>query len=316
MSTVKRLLRQEQLSSVFEADILPHYEQLASYVAAKHDAKKATLLVAINGAQGTGKSTLALFLQAFLQAQGKRAAVLSIDDLYFPYATRQQLAKEIHPLLQTRGVPGTHELVLGQAVINRLLAAKAGDNIALPVFDKAHDDRKPKTEWPTIEGPIDVILLEGWCVGASAMPEEALLTPINQLEADEDAKQIWRTYMNKQLAQYYQTFFKQFDLLVMLKAPSFDCVRAWRALQEEKLARKMQGLYGNAKKANKGVSTAPMKGLMVKGLMDSDALNRFMMHYERLTMHMLNTMPAHANVLFELAHDHTIRQVTYRGDND
>lgn len=309
MSLIKDLLQQEQLSATFEADILPHYEQLASYVAAQHDAKKATLLVAVNGAQGTGKSTLALFLQAYLKTKGKRAAVLSIDDLYYPYAKRQQLAKDTHPLLQTRGVPGTHELVLGQSVINQLLAAKKGGSVLLPAFDKAQDDRKPEGQWPSVEGAIDVILLEGWCVGATAMPSADLVLPVNQLEADEDAEQVWRSYMNDQLSNHYEQFFNQFDLLVMLKAPSFDCVRKWRALQEEKLARKMQGIKEQAEKANNGASIAPMKGLM-----NSNALNRFMMHYERLTTHMLSAMPTHANVLIALAQDHSIQQVSYRDE--
>ena len=307
MSTIKDLLAQEQLLPAFEQGILPYYEQLANYLIVQHHQKCAPLLVAVNGAQGTGKSTLALFLQAFLQAQGKRTAVLSIDDLYYPYAARQQLAAKVHPLLQTRGVPGTHELVLGQAVIERLLNAQAGDAVAMPAFDKAQDDRKLASHWTRVEGPIDVILLEGWCVGATPLPESDLEAPINQLEADEDAQGIWRRYMNNQLSHYYQAFFKQFDLLVMLKAPSFSCVREWRALQEEKLARKMHLIHGNTQITNNGVLSAPMKGLM-----DTDALKRFMMHYERLTVHMLNTMPAHANVLIELAQDHSIQHVAYR----
>jgi D-glycerate 3-kinase len=310
MSLIKDLLQQEQLSAAFEADILPYYEQLTTHVAAKHDEKGSTLLVAVNGAQGTGKSTLVLFLQAYLKTQGKRAAVLSIDDLYYSYAKRQQLAKDIHPLLQTRGIPGTHELVLGQSVINQLLAAKKGGSVLLPAFDKAKDDRKPEGQWSSVEGAVDVIFLEGWCVGATAMSPADLVLPINSLEVDEDAEQGWRSYMNEQLNSFYQPFFNQFDLLMMLKAPSFDCVRKWRALQEEKLARKMQGIKEQANKANNGASNAPMKGLM-----DTNALNRFMMHYERLTIHMLNTMPTHANVLIELAQDHSIQQVSYRGED-
>lgn len=307
MSTIKNLLVQEQLLPAFEHAILPYYEQLANYLIVQQTQKNQPLLVAVNGAQGTGKSTLALFLQAFLQAQGKRTVVLSIDDLYYPYAARQQLAAKIHPLLQTRGVPGTHELVLGQAVIERLLNSKAGDKVAMPTFDKAQDDRKLASQWTSVEGPIDVILLEGWCVGATPLPEESLETPINQLEADEDAQCIWRSYMNNQLTHHYQTFFKQFDLLIMLKAPSFACVHEWRALQEEKLARKMQLIHRNTQITHNGALSAPMKGLM-----DTNALNRFMMHYERLTIHMLNTMPAHANVLIELAQDHSIQHVSYR----
>jgi D-glycerate 3-kinase len=205
-------------------------------------------------------------------------------------------------------VPGTHDLDLGQEVIDALLKAKQGEAVKLPAFDKAQDDRKPKAQWPSVEGPVDIIILEGWCVGASPMPKDLLEKPINQLEAEEDSQQIWRTTMNEALATYYQTFFGQFDLLVMLKAPSFDCVKEWRALQEEKLARKMQVQLKDQQTTNHGASNAPFKGIM-----DSNALNRFMMHYERLTTHMLNTMPLHANVLIELAQDHSIQHVEYKG---
>ena len=39
---------------------------------------------------------------------------------------------------------------------------------------------------------MDVILLEGWCVGRS-QGRAALATPVNELERDEDPKAIWRT---------------------------------------------------------------------------------------------------------------------------
>ena len=307
MNAIKQLLLQEQLPSVFEEQILQHYAKLAEAIALQHHIKKKPLLVAVNGAQGTGKSTLALFLQAFLQDQGKRVAVLSIDDLYYTYQDRQLLAKHIHPLFKTRGVPGTHDLHLGQDVIHALLRAQSGESVKIPAFDKAQDDRKPQAQWPIVQGPVDVIILEGWCVGATPMLQESLQNPINQLEADEDTQQIWRAAMNEELASNYQAFFNQFDILVMLKAPSFDCVKEWRALQEEKLARKMQVHHSNEQTTNNGALNAPLKGLM-----DTNALNRFMMHYERLTTHMLNTMPAHANVLIELAQDHSIKHVIYK----
>jgi D-glycerate 3-kinase len=309
MNMIKALMLQEQLFPEFEEKVLPHYKRLADYLAQQHAAKQSPFLVAINGAQGTGKSTLALFLQALLQTQGKRVAVLSIDDLYYTHQERQQLAAKIHPLLKTRGVPGTHDLALGQYVINQLLEAQAGDSIPVPAFDKAQDDRKPQAQWHSIEGPVDIVLLEGWCVAATPMPKEYLANAINQLEADEDAQQTWRAYVNDQLANNYQNFFRQFDCLVMLKAPSFDCVKQWRALQEEKLARKMQVELNKKQTTNNGALNAPLRGLM-----DSNALNRFMMHYERLTTHMLNEMPERANVLIELALDHSVQHVAYKGE--
>ena len=44
---------------------------------------------------------------------GLRAAILSLDDIYLSGADRLQRANTIHPLLATRGVPGTHDVGLG-----------------------------------------------------------------------------------------------------------------------------------------------------------------------------------------------------------
>ncbi len=307
MNTIKNLIAQEQLFPAFEQEVLPHYAQLATYLADRHTKKNAPLLVAVNGAQGTGKSTMALFLKALLKKQGKQTAVISIDDLYHTFQARKKLAEDVHPLLVTRGVPGTHDIELGQLVIQHLQQAKLGEVIQIPVYDKAVDDRAPQSQWPSISAPVDIIILEGWCVGAKPMLDADLQRPINQLEADEDQDFVWRHYINQELKEQYQQFFSQFDLLVMLKAPSFDCVREWRALQEEKLARKMQVRMTDAQTNENGKVNAPYKGLM-----DSSALNRFMMHYERLTKHMLEEMPKRADVLITLQQDHSIESVDYK----
>ncbi len=307
MNTIKNLIAQEQLFPAFEQEVLPYYENLAAHLDKKHNQKQAPLLVAINGAQGTGKSTMALFLKALLKKLGKHTAVISIDDLYHTYQARRKIATDIHPLLVTRGVPGTHDVSLGELVIHHLQNAKVGDVVQIPAYDKAVDDRKPQSEWPSVSCPVDIILLEGWCVGATPMPDDDLDLPINQLEADEDKEVVWRRYINEQLKQGYQGFFNQFDLLVMLQAPSFDCVKEWRALQEEKLARKMQVRMTDKQTNENGKVNAPFKGLM-----DTNALNRFMMHYERLTKHMLEEMPPRADVLIILKQDHSIQSVDYR----
>lgn len=307
MSTIKDIIAQEELFPAFEEQVLPCYEKLANYIQNQHQVKQSSLLVAVNGAQGTGKSTMALFLKAFLKEKGKRVAVISIDDLYLTYKERQSLAEHVHSLLLTRGVPGTHDITLGQCVIDNLINASTEHVVEIPAFDKAKDDRKSESNWHSEQGPIDIIILEGWCVGATALPENDLDIPINQLEANEDTNATWRHYMNQQLNNQYRDFFNQFDLLVMLKAPSFDCVREWRALQEEKLARKMQVQINENNTDKDGENNAPFKGLM-----DSNALNRFMMHYERLTKHMLEEMPNRSNVLIALNPDHSIQSVDYK----
>lgn len=113
--------------------------------------------------RGSGKSTAAALLADFLALLGLRTAILSIDDLYLTRSARGRLAREVHPLLVTRGVPGTHDLDLGVRTIDALCALRSGQRLPLPCFDKSTDDRLPPLRWPAIEGPVDIILFEGWC---------------------------------------------------------------------------------------------------------------------------------------------------------
>ena len=79
--------------------------------------------------------------------------------------------------------------------------------MAVPAFDKATDDRRPESEWPTYGGALDIIIFEGWCVGALPQTEEALREPINALEQGEDREAIWRTAANSALRDEYQRLF-------------------------------------------------------------------------------------------------------------
>ena len=94
--------------------------------AGAHDVR----VLGISGLQGTGKSTLATQLVAAADARGLRAGVLSLDDIYLDHDARARLAREVHPLLATRGPPGTHEVALGVAILE---AVRAGDFHVYPV---------------------------------------------------------------------------------------------------------------------------------------------------------------------------------------
>src|SRR6185437_8649015 len=76
------------------------------------------LVLGLCGAQGSGKSILARSLADRFASRGRRVAVLSLDDLYLTKAERSRLAQEVHPLLGTRGVPGTHDVALGLQILN------------------------------------------------------------------------------------------------------------------------------------------------------------------------------------------------------
>lgn len=236
-------------------------------------------LVGIQGTQGSGKSTLAEVLKWHLEMAGLRVEVLSIDDLYLSRADRQALARNNHPLLATRGVPGTHDVALGREIFSWVQSGSGP--LMLPRFDKAQDDRATRSDWHHCEAPPDVLLFEGWCVGLSAQPEAELDPPINELERWEDAAGNWRRFVNDQLQQQYEPWFAQLEALVVLQAPGFEQVFAWRKKQEEALRARQQG----------------------RGVMDEAALRRFIAHYERLTRHALATLPDKADVLIPLAAD-------------
>lgn len=196
------------------------------------DAVRRPFIVGVAGAQGSGKSTAAARLVKQLRDRGLRCALLSLDDLYLDGQRRAALASTIHPLLRTRGVPGTHDIAHGLAIIEEL--GRAGP-VMLPRFDKANDEPCPREQWARFEGPAEVLILEGWCLGARPQPPGMLATPINALERDADPTGAWRRYVNDQLSAAYRQLFDRIDLLVLLAAPGFETVANWRIEQEQAL---------------------------------------------------------------------------------
>ncbi|HJO64994.1 MAG TPA: kinase [Sphingomonas sanguinis] len=230
------------------------------------------LVLGLCGAQGSGKSTVA----ARLAERFEGSAILSLDDLYRTRAERQRLAREVHPLFATRGVPGTHDVALGVAT---LAGITRGEAVSLPRFDKAIDDRAPQATWPAAPVPCSLIIFEGWCVGARPQTEEALAAPINRMEAEEDAEGIWRGHVNAVLAADYPALFDRLDMLVLMMPPDWPTVLRWRTQQEEALRRA------------RGAGT---------GVMNDAQLARFVSHYERLTRHIWAEMPSRADLCLRL----------------
>lgn len=230
---------------------------------------------ALSGLQGTGKSTLAAQMADRAQAQGKRAVVLSLDDLYLPRVDRQQLARAVHPLLATRGPPGTHDVALGCQLLDAL---RAGESVTLPRFDKLADDRRPIRQAEAIDVAVDLVIVEGWCLGTPAEEDAELETPLNRLEREEDPQAIWRRYCNAALARDYPALWQRFDCLWFLQPPGFDVVVDWRWQQEQALAR------------SQGRET----------LMDRDGVARFVQHFERVSRQALRRLPGIANQVIAL----------------
>lgn len=246
-------------------------------------------IIGIHGCQGSGKSTLAALVEAWLTTVfGLSVLRFSIDDFYLTKHDRQSLAKNIHPLFATRGVPGTHDIDLLETVMQAVITRSDGETV-IPEFDKTTDDRAPhgKTVAPH---DIDVIILEGWCVGLPPEPEQRLDQPANELEREQDPAAIWRRDVNKALAGKYATVFDLITTLVVLKAPHFDTVVDWRWEQEQKLISRQQHI-------------SPLNG----ALMDKGGVERFVQFYQRLTEWGLQVMPGRADFCFYLDQD---RQIT------
>ena len=45
----------------------------------------------------------------------------------------------------------------------------------------------------------NIVIFEGWCVGATAQKNKDLIIPINKLEKHKDNKRIWRQKVNSEL---------------------------------------------------------------------------------------------------------------------
>lgn len=184
-------------------------------------------LIGIAGAQGSGKTTLAR-----LAAERLGAAHLSLDDVYLTKAEREAEGRAIHPLFAVRGPPGMHDLVLLESTVAALRAAGTDHRTPLPSFDKLADDRRPEADWPVFAGRPSAVLVDGWCLGATAQAEVDLVAPINVLERERDGQGVWRRAVNAELAGPYAALFARFDAILFLKAPSFDAVLDWRCEQE------------------------------------------------------------------------------------
>ena len=225
---------------------------------ARSRAKSRVPIVGVAGPQGSGKTTL---VSAFAASHPK-VAHFSLDDVYLSKTERQALARDRHPLFVTRGPPGTHAMALFDGTVTALEGSGMNAQTPIPVFDKASDDRLPQSRWPVFEGRPSLILVDGWCLGATPQSEKDIAAPINKLEMEEDSEGAWRRAIN-QFLEGYQSSFAMFDAILCLRAPLFNIVLDWRCQQEE-------GLLGYSLSA-----------------VERDRIARFIAHYERLTLSMM-----------------------------
>ena len=262
------------------------------WIAKKADNKK-PYFVGLAGGQGTGKTTISSIIKIILEKYFKlKVFKISIDDFYKTRKERIALSKKVHPMLLTRGVPGTHDINMMLDFFKKSKARKF-KNMKLPNFNKAIDDRFPKNKWNTINKRPDVIIFEGWCVGARAETNKTLKKSVNSMEKANDHKLVWRKYVNQQLKTKYKKLYSQLNCMIYLKAKNFSLLQKWRLKQEHKLWLKTKKKGGHK--------------IMSKG----DVIN-FMQTYQRITQNMFKNMPKYASIILNLNSNHQIKTAVYK----
>ena len=263
-----------------------------SFWIAKKVEKKKPFILGLSGGQGSGKTTISSIISIILTKYFKlNVFKISIDDFYKTRKKRLELSKKVHPLLMVRGVPGTHDINIMLDFFKRIKEKKF-KSIKLPRFNKATDDRYNKKLWYSVKRRPDVIIFEGWCVGAKAEQNYTLKTPINSLEKLKDQKIIWRRFVNKQLKSKYKKLYDQLNCLLFIKAKNFSLLRYWRIKQEKKLRLK-------SKRSNK-----------LKIMSDKEIIN-FMQTYQRITQNMFKSVPKYASIILNLNSNQQIKSVVY-----
>ena len=250
---------------------------------------KKTIIIGLTGGQGSGKSTISNILKIILkEGFNLKTVIFSIDDFYKTHKDRKKMSNKVNPLFLTRGVPGTHDT---KFLVNCLkkLKKKKFKKLLVPKFDKSIDDRLKKNKWQKVLTKPQIIIFEGWCVGATPQKNKDLLAPINILEKEKDKKRIWRNWVNKELKREYKKIFDMIDTYIFLKVPSFKYVYKWRLLQEKKL-----------KKISRG-----------KKIMNNSKIKNFVMFYERLTKHMLKNFDKKAQITIKLDKKHRLNSIKF-----
>ena len=255
--------------------------------------KKKPYFVGLAGGQGTGKTTTSSLIKIILSKYFRLNVFrISIDDFYKTRKERISLSKRVHPMLLTRGVPGTHDINM---MLNffKNVKSKKFKRLKLPTFNKAIDDRFNKKRWYDLKKRPDVIIFEGWCVGAKSEKRNTLKKTINKMEKTKDQKQIWRKFVNDQLKSKYKKLYSQLNCLIYLKAKDFSLLQKWRLKQERKLWIKSK------------------KNSNSKIMSKADVLS-FMQTYQRITQNMFRYMPKYASIIINLNSNHQIKSTVYK----
>jgi len=289
---LKFLKSQEILSEPFRdkiGQLNNFYLPISQMIYKNYLKNKKTQVIGLAGGQGSGKSTISNILKIILKESfSLETVIFSIDDFYKTLKERKIMSKIVSPLFLTRGVPGTHDAKMLLRII-KALRNPAFKKTMIPKFNKGFDDRVSKNKWLRVNKKPNIVIFEGWCVGVEPQKKKDLLIPINALEKNNDKKNIWRNRVNQELKRDYKKVFKLLDKIIFLKVPSFNYILKWRLLQEKKL-----------RITSKGNKT-----------MSDNQIKNFIMFYERLTKHMLNTLTNKADSVIKIDTKHRLRSIKF-----
>lgn len=191
---------------------------------------RGALVIGLSAPQGCGKTTVTEQLVALCAAEGLKAVAVSIDDFYLRGAEQDALAAA-HPengLLKFRGNAGSHDLALGVETLRTLRGLVArGSSAPVPRYDKSlrggYGDRAPQEAWPVCEGPVDVVLLEGWMLGFERVDEAAAAAVSPDLAE-----------VNARLPAYAE-WHDEVDAWAVIKVGDPSWVYKWRLQAEEQM---------------------------------------------------------------------------------
>ena len=242
------------------------------------------LIIGVSGPQGSGKSTVAAAVQTIL---ADRCVVIGLDDFYLSKEDRLTLSRQESPLFEVRGPPGTHDVLYLRETIDRLMDLSHSDVVRVPAFSKIYDDREPIENWRAITTKPEIIILEGWCVGAQDIPDYSALAPLNEVEQS-DTDGAWLSYQSTQLRTLYSQLWNKIDAFIHLEAPSVETVLKWRTEQEaSNLGIQLEDLSNEARGWVRG----------------------FLQYYERITRAMADGCRCPGTVL-KLAEDRSLISVS------
>ncbi len=265
------------------------YLPLSQWIYSIYKKDNKTKIIGLSGGQGAGKSTITAILKFILKKKyGLETCIFSLDDFYKTKDERIKMSKKTHHLFLTRGVPGTHDVSLIKKTIKKLKNKKF-KTVFIPKFDKSIDDRSKKSKWQKIKKRPNLIIFEGWCVGARHQKNNVLKKSLNLIEKKYDADLSWRKNVNNHLKNQYKKLFNKLDKLVYLKAPSFNHVFKWRLLQEQKL-----------KLTSKN-----------KKIMSKSQVKKFIMFYERITRQMMKDSSEISDLIIFLDKSHRSKKMKF-----